>query len=163
MKRLQEVLNGLFLRPEIAQQLDRIRGKSRALLKHKFINGGMARARVLFTHRPIMSGFSMNCASVPSVAKGGFSGRYAASLQELGPPASGPATPAASDLIGNDLSGAEKGQYKYTLTANAGGYVITAMPANPSGGSRTFYSDQSMVIHQNFGAEAATASSPEMK
>jgi hypothetical protein len=41
--------------------------------------------------------------------------------------------------------------------------VITAMPANPSGGSRTFYSDQSMVIHQNFGAEAATASSPEMK
>ena len=50
-----------------------------------------------------------------------------------------------------------------TLTANAGGYVITAMPANPSGGSRTFYSDQSMVIHQNFGAEAATASSSEMK
>jgi len=90
-------------------------------------------------------------------------GRYATSLQELGPPASGPATPSSADLIGNDLSGGEKGQYKYTLTANAGGYVITAMPANPSGGSRTFYSDQSMVIHQNFGAEAATASSPEMK
>jgi len=90
-------------------------------------------------------------------------GRYANSLQELGPPASGPATPSAADLIGNDLSGGEKGQYKFTLTANAGGYVITAMPANPSGGSRTFYSDQTMVIHQNFGAEAATASSPEMK
>jgi type IV pilus assembly protein PilA len=90
-------------------------------------------------------------------------GRYATSLQELGPPASGPATPSAADLIGNDLSGGEKGQYKFALTSNAGGYVITAMPANPSGGSRTFYSDQSMVIHQNFGAEAATASSPEMK
>src|ERR1700691_231854 len=63
-------------------------------------------------------------------------GGYAASLQERGPPASGPATPSAADLIGNDLSGGEKGQYKYTLTANAGGYVITAMPANPSGGSQ---------------------------
>jgi type IV pilus assembly protein PilA len=90
-------------------------------------------------------------------------GRYANSLQELGPPASGPATQSSSDLIGNDLSGGEKGQYKFTLTANAGGYVVTAMPANPSAGSRTFYSDQSMVIHQNFGAEPATASSPEMK
>ena len=53
-------------------------------------------------------------------------GRYANSLQELGPPASGPATPSAADLIGNDLSGGEKGQYKYTLTANAGGYVTVS-------------------------------------
>ena len=30
-------------------------------------------------------------------------GRYATSLQELGPPASGPATPSAADLIGNDF------------------------------------------------------------
>src|SRR5580658_1869025 len=91
-------------------------------------------------------------------------GRYAASLQELGPPASGPATPAASDLIGNDLSGGEKGQYKYTLTGNNGGYVVTAVPVTfGSSGSRTFYSDQTMVIHQNFSAEPATASSPEMK
>src|ERR1700735_408713 len=69
--------------------------------------------------------------------------RYATSLQELGPPASGPATPSAADLIGNDLSGGEKGQYKYTLTANAGRYVITDMPANPSGGTRHFDSGQS--------------------
>jgi type IV pilus assembly protein PilA len=90
--------------------------------------------------------------------------RYATSLQELGPPASGPATPAAADLIGNDLSGGEKGGYKFTLTANAGGYVITAAPVTfGSSGSRTFYSDQNMTIHQNFSAEPATASSPEMK
>jgi hypothetical protein len=30
-------------------------------------------------------------------------------------------------------------------------------------GSRTFYSDQSMVIRQNFGQEPATAASPIMK
>ena len=30
-------------------------------------------------------------------------GRYAAALTELGPPASGAPSPAASDLIGNDL------------------------------------------------------------
>ncbi len=30
-------------------------------------------------------------------------------------------------------------------------------------GSRTFYSDQSMVIRQNYGQEPATANSPEMK
>ncbi len=90
-------------------------------------------------------------------------GRYATSLEELSPPTNGPATPSASGLIGNDLSVGEKGQYKFTLTANAGGYVITAVPANPSFVSRNFYSDQSMAIHQSFGAEVATASSPEMK
>jgi hypothetical protein len=31
-----------------------------------------------------------------------------------------------------------------------------------SSGSRTFFSDQSMVIRQNFGAEPATANSKEM-
>jgi hypothetical protein len=32
-----------------------------------------------------------------------------------------------------------------------------------STGRRTFFSDQSMIIHQNWSAEAANASSPEMK
>lgn len=91
-------------------------------------------------------------------------GKYANSLQELGPPASGAATPSAADLIGNDLSGGEKSGYKFTLTGNAGGYVVTAVPITyGSSGSRTFYSDQTMVIHQNFSAEPATVSSPEMK
>jgi hypothetical protein len=39
--------------------------------------------------------------------------------------------------------------------------------ANPkvfnSTGRRTFFSDQSMTIHQNWTAEAANASSPELK
>src|SRR5213592_3950463 len=55
-------------------------------------------------------------------------GRYATSLTELGPPQSGAATPASADLIGNDLALGEKQQYKFTLTAVAGGYVINANP-----------------------------------
>jgi type IV pilus assembly protein PilA len=91
-------------------------------------------------------------------------GRYATSLAELGPPASGAASPAAADLIGNDLAGGTKQGYKFTLTGNPGGYVINAMPENfNSSGSRTFYSDQSMVVHQNYGQEPATANSPEVK
>jgi len=91
-------------------------------------------------------------------------GRYATSLTELGPPASGAPSPAAADLIGNDLSGGLKQGYKFTVTGTQGGYVVNANPVSyGNDGTRTFYSDQSMVIHQNFGPEPATASSPEMK
>jgi len=91
-------------------------------------------------------------------------GRYATSLTELGPPTSGAASPAAADLIGNDLAGGTKQGYKFTLTGNASGYAINANPeAFGNSGSRTFYSDQSMVVHQNYGPENATANSPEMK
>jgi type IV pilus assembly protein PilA len=87
-------------------------------------------------------------------------GRYAVSLAELGPPASGAPTPAAADLIGSDLSGGTKQGYKYTLTGNQAGYVITAVPeAYGSSGSRTFFSDQTMVIRENYGPEPATANS----
>lgn len=91
-------------------------------------------------------------------------GRYATSLAELGPPASGAANQSAADLIGNDLSGGEKSGYKFTLTGNQGGYVINANPvAYNSSGSRTFYSDQSMVIHENYGPEPATQNSKELR
>ncbi len=91
-------------------------------------------------------------------------GRFATSLTELGPPASGNANAAAADLIGNDLSGGDKSGYKFTLSGNTGGYVINASPvAFNSSGSRTFYSDQTMVIHQNYRQEPATLNSPELK
>jgi type IV pilus assembly protein PilA len=91
-------------------------------------------------------------------------GKYATSLTELGPPASGAEGPAAANLIDSTLAGGEKGGYKFTLSANSGGYVINAVPvAFGVSGSRTFYSDQSMVVRQNFGQEPATANSPEMK
>jgi uncharacterized surface anchored protein len=72
--------------------------------------------------------------------------------------------PAAADLIPEDLALGEKQGYKFTLTATPGGYVINAVPvAFGTSGSRTFYSDQGMVIRQNFGQEPATAASPIMK
>jgi len=91
-------------------------------------------------------------------------GKYATSLTELGPPASGAEGPAAANLIDSTLASGEKGGYKFTLSANSGGYIINAAPvAFGVSGSRTFYSDQSMVVRQNFGQEPATANSPEMK
>jgi type IV pilus assembly protein PilA len=91
-------------------------------------------------------------------------GRYAASLTEMGPPATGAATAASADLIDSGLAGGEKSGYKFTMTGNQGGYVINATPvAYGNTGSRTFYSDQSMVIRENDGPEPATASSKELR
>jgi type IV pilus assembly protein PilA len=90
--------------------------------------------------------------------------KYATSLAELGPPASGAAGPSAADLIGNDLSNGIKSGYKFAVTGNQGGYIVTAVPETYNvTGSRTFYSDQSMTVRQNYGQEPATATSAEMK
>ena len=91
-------------------------------------------------------------------------GKYAETLAALGPPTSGAAGPAASDLIQEDLASGEKQGYKFIMTAIPGGYIVNANPvAFGSSGSRTFYSDQSMSIRQNFGQEPATATSPLFK
>jgi type IV pilus assembly protein PilA len=90
-------------------------------------------------------------------------GRFAASLPELGPPTTGATSAAAADVIGSDLSAGEKQGYKFTMTSNAGGYQIIAVPVTYGvTGSRTFYSDQTMVIHENNGPEPATATSKEL-
>ena len=91
-------------------------------------------------------------------------GRFANSLAELGPPVSGAPTAAAANLIGNDLAGGEKGQYKFVVAGNKEGYVINATPVHyGSSGMRSFYSDESMVIRENDGPEVATANSSEQK
>jgi type IV pilus assembly protein PilA len=90
-------------------------------------------------------------------------GRYATSLAELGPPASGAPGPTSADLIGRDLSEGEKQGYKFTLTGTNGGYVINANPVTyGTSGSRTFFSDQTMVVRENYGPEPATANSKEL-
>jgi type IV pilus assembly protein PilA len=91
-------------------------------------------------------------------------GQYATSLAQLGPPATGAASAAASDLIDSGLAAGEKSGYKFTMTGTPGGYVINATPVTyGSSGSRTFYSDQSMVIRENDGPEPATVSSKELR
>jgi prepilin-type N-terminal cleavage/methylation domain-containing protein len=92
-------------------------------------------------------------------------GRYATSLTELGPPQTQNAapTPASADLIDSGLAQGEKQQYRFTLTGTPGGYTINANPVSyGNSGSKSFYSDQSMVIRENSGPEPATANSKEM-
>src|SRR6478752_3538188 len=91
-------------------------------------------------------------------------GKYATSLTELGPPTSGAPSPAAADLIDSTLASGEKGGYRFLLSANSGRYIINAAPVTVRvSGSRTVYSDQSIVVRQNLGQEPATSNSPEMK
>jgi len=90
--------------------------------------------------------------------------KYAATLAELGPPTSGGPGPQAADLIPATLSSGDKDGYVFTLTATPSGYTLNANPKvfNTSG-RRTFFTDQNMIIHQNWSAEPANASSPEFK
>ena len=91
-------------------------------------------------------------------------GRYATTLAELGPPSGGNATAAGADLLSGDLAMGEKGGYRFQMQAIPIGYTVNADPVafNNTGG-RTFYSDQSLVIRQNFSEEPATAQSEELK
>ena len=91
-------------------------------------------------------------------------GKYATNLAELGPPAGGNATASAADLISGDLASGEKSGYKYTLEISPKGYNINGIPVTFNvTGSRTFYSNESMIVFQNFGPEPATAQSQEVK
>lgn len=92
-------------------------------------------------------------------------GRYATSLAELGPPSGGGnASPTSADLIPATLSAGENTGYVFTVQGTPTGYSVTAVPKSfGSSGRRTFFSDETLVIHQNWGREPATAQSPELK
>lgn len=91
-------------------------------------------------------------------------GRFATTLTELGPPTSGGPSPQSSDLIPSSLTSGEKDGYLFAMTATPSGYTLNVNPkVYNSTGRRTFYSDQTMAIHQNWTAEPANASSPELK
>ena len=92
-------------------------------------------------------------------------GKFADSLVELGPPASGAAGPSAADLIPGGLATTgENSGYKYVLTITPTGYTVNANPTIfGTTGGRTFFSDQSMTIHQHSGQEAASLSDPEIR
>ena len=90
-------------------------------------------------------------------------GDYASSLAELGPPASGMAGPAGAKLIPASLASGEKDGYIFVLTKTREGFAVNASPkVFPRNGRRTFYLDQEGVVHQNWGREPATATSPEL-
>jgi prepilin-type N-terminal cleavage/methylation domain-containing protein len=90
-------------------------------------------------------------------------GRFAQSLTELGPPASGSDNASGANLIGSDMASGDKQGYKFTLAGTPTGYTISAVPAIfGSTGSRTFFSDQSLVVRENYGQDPATANSKEV-
>ncbi len=81
--------------------------------------------------------------------------QYARSLIELGP--------SASKLVPADLAAGEKQGYRFTLTPTSNGYSIQAVPTVfGSTGSRTFYTDQSLIIRENYGPEPTTSDSQEV-
>jgi type IV pilus assembly protein PilA len=88
-------------------------------------------------------------------------GRFAASMQELGPPATGVEGPFGANLIEPGLASGEKGGYSFMLTATPAGYAISAVPDQYGiTGSKTYFSDQSLNIHQHNGHESASANDP---
>jgi len=91
-------------------------------------------------------------------------GKYAQNLTELGPPPSGGPSPAAADLLPSDLSGGTKGGYTFQVQGGPAGYTVNANPvAYNSSGSRSFFSDQTLVIREHYGPEPATVNSKEIK
>jgi hypothetical protein len=71
-------------------------------------------------------------------------GRFARSLTELGH--------SASNLVPANLAGGEKQGNKFTLMPTPEGYSIQAVPTVfGTTGSRTFYTDQSLVVRENYG------------
>jgi prepilin-type N-terminal cleavage/methylation domain-containing protein len=84
-------------------------------------------------------------------------GRYATDLAQLGPP------PVGAGLIPRALANGKRSGYVIELRASPEGYALIAVPEKfGNTGRRTFYSDQTQVIHQNWNPEPADANSPEI-
>jgi type IV pilus assembly protein PilA len=92
-------------------------------------------------------------------------GKYASTLMELGPPASGVTSgPSGANLIPTSLASGRKNGYVFTVAGVPAGYTVRATPILfGKTGRRTFYVDQRMIIHQNWGPEPASAESPEFQ
>ncbi len=91
-------------------------------------------------------------------------GKFAVTLTELGPSPNGESSASAADLIPYELANGKKNGFTFQLQGTAAGYTISAKPDVYKGtGRKTFYSDQTLWIRENWGAEPATAASPAMK
>ena len=78
-------------------------------------------------------------------------GRWAGSLKEL----------ESAGIIDGELLSGQRAGYRYELTQTESGYTISATPnAFNDTGSRSFCSDQTMVIHEHRGSAVATAGDP---
>ncbi|MEP6960839.1 MAG: type II secretion system protein [Acidobacteriota bacterium] len=90
-------------------------------------------------------------------------GHFANTLAELGPPSGGAAGPAGADLLPGALTQGKKGGHIFTVSITQNGYAVNVAPDKfGTDGRRTFYSDQTLEIHQNWSQEPATAQSPTL-
>ena len=92
--------------------------------------------------------------------------QYATALAQLGPPATAGTTdgPQAANLIPGSLASGTAGGYNFTVTPTPLGYAVSAVPKSfGSTGRRTFYTDQTGVVRQNWTSEPATEKSDELK
>jgi hypothetical protein len=81
------------------------------------------------------------------------SGRWARSLKEL----------ESAQMLDAELLSGHRAGYRCELTQTESGYTINATPnAFNKSGSRSFYSDQTMVIHEHQGPTVATAEDPAL-
>jgi type IV pilus assembly protein PilA len=92
-------------------------------------------------------------------------GNFATSLTQLGPASAGAAEgPQAAGLIPSNLATGNASGYKFAIAQTPQGYAATAVPQTfNSTGRRSFYTDQTGTIRENWGQDPATATSPEIK
>ena len=84
-------------------------------------------------------------------------------LAQLGPPASGTDGHESANLLPKGLADGKKNGYMYSLVPTADGYAVTAVPETPKGDSRSFYSDQTLTIRNDWNPELASLTSPAIK
>lgn len=92
--------------------------------------------------------------------------QYATVLGQLGPPATAGAAegPQSAGLIPGSLASGSAGGYNFTIAQTPLGYSVSAVPKSfGSTGRRTFYTDQTGVIRQNWTSEPASDKSDELK
>ena len=92
-------------------------------------------------------------------------GKFATAITQLGPPPSGGGEgPEAAGLISGNLATGTSSGYNFAVTQTPGGYAVSAMPKTfGSTGRRTFYTDQTGVIRENWSQDPATPTSSEIK
>ena len=88
-------------------------------------------------------------------------GRYAQSLQELGPPPGGGSKNAqGAGLIDEKLATGLHSGYTFTMVGTPAGYSVTADPQSETTGTRHFYTDHDNVIRANTEDSAAATDPP---
>jgi type IV pilus assembly protein PilA len=92
-------------------------------------------------------------------------GKFATTIAQLGPPPSGGGEgPEAAGLISGNLASGTSSGYNFTVTQTPSGYGVSATPKTfGSTGRRTFYTDQTGVIRENWSQDPATPTSSEIK